>query len=212
MKARIHVGVFRNVTEDLVDEYGAMKRTTSIATRDTELARSFEMPVPFRRTTRRSVPEDITINIHLHENLESHTISVILSFVKHHAMKSVGNGGKVPQIFRRGTRWRLVTSFIPPYPKLYFRGEKKTPCNYWVGDVTRPELEGKENLCDEYPGSPSSPCLTLRFYLKLFYVSRNALCAYVCKEVLRFLCTLRVRYFIWPISLVTSQTASRDTR
>jgi hypothetical protein len=104
MNARIHVGVFRNVTENLVDEYVSTNRTAPIATADMELVRSSEMSVPFRRTTRRRVPEDITINSHLHENLEPHTMNVILSFVKHHAMKSVGNGGKVPHIFRRGSR------------------------------------------------------------------------------------------------------------
>jgi len=90
MKARIHVGVFRNVTEDLVDEYGAMKRTASVATTDTELARPSEMSVPFRQTTRRSIPEGNTINSHLYENLESQTINIILSFVEHHAKKNVG--------------------------------------------------------------------------------------------------------------------------
>jgi len=117
MNARIHVGVFRNVKENLVDEYVAVKCTASIAKTDMELARSSEMPVPFRRTTRRSVPENITINSHLHENLESHT------------MKSVGNGGKVPHIFRRGSRWSLVASFIPPYPpppRFTSEGEKNS--------------------------------------------------------------------------------------
>ena len=89
-----------------------------------------------------------------------------------------------------------MTSFIPPLPPALLQGGKKTPCNYWVGDLTRPELEGKENLCDEYPGSSSSPSLTLRFRLRLIYVSMNALCAYVCTEVLRFLCTLHVQYII----------------
>jgi len=125
MKARIHVGVFRNVTANLEDGYVAMKRTASIATADMELARSSEMPITFRRTTRRSVPEDITIRSHRHENLESHTINIILSFVKNHAMKSVGNGGKVSHIFRRGSRWRLVMSFIPPPPPPALLQDKK---------------------------------------------------------------------------------------
>jgi hypothetical protein len=114
MNARIHVGVFRYATENLEDGYVVMKRRASIATADMELARSSEMSVPFRRTMGPSAPGDITINSHRHENLESHTMNIILSFVKHHAMKSVGNGGKVPHICRRGSRWGLVTSFIPP--------------------------------------------------------------------------------------------------
>jgi len=176
-----------------------MKRT--IATADMELARSSEMSITFRRTTRQSVPEDITIHSRHHENLESHTMNIILSFVKHHAMKSVRNGGKVPHIFRRSSRWRLVKSFIPPTPTTTLALlQEKTPGNYWVGDLTRPELQGKENFCVGYPGSSSSLWLTLRFYLKLLCISRNAICAYVCTEVLRFVCTLHVRYFIWPIS------------
>jgi len=166
-----------------------MRRTSSNVTENMELARLSEMSVPSRRTTWRSVPENITIHSHRHENLVSHTMNilVILSFVKYHTVKSSGNGGKVPHIFRRVSRWSLVTSFIspPPHPPLYFRG-KKTPGNYRLGDVTRPELERKENLCVGYPDSSSSPCLTLRFYLELIYVSRNALYAYACTEVLRF--------------------------
>jgi hypothetical protein len=74
----------------------------------------------------------------------------------------------------------------PPPILRFTSGGKKTPGNYWLGDVTRPELKGKENLCVGYTDSSSSPCLTLRFYLELIYVSRNALYAYVCTEVLRF--------------------------
>jgi hypothetical protein len=91
----------------------------------------------------RSVPEDIIIHSHRHENLESHTINMVVSFVGHYAIKSVGNGGKVPHNIRRGSRGKLMTSFIPSPPLLYF-GEKQTRGNYWAGDLTRPEMEGKK--------------------------------------------------------------------
>jgi hypothetical protein len=209
MNAKIHVGSFRNVTDNLVDEYVAMKPTASIATADIELARSSEMSVMsagwnamtqaqksdfvFRRNGRihlilqgrqfsrllavevcasalivgsnagyimfrgsekgtgyslhspvsPSLPLPcVTVSHHIstgvYHSVELQgvvswktsiltvtamkTLNIILYFVKHDAVKSLGIGGKVRQIFRRGCRWSLVRSFIPPYPPLYLGG------------------------------------------------------------------------------------------